>query len=216
MWQLEHEATSQGYKYIAGVDEAGRGPLAGPVVSAAVILPHDFSCVGIDDSKKLSEKKRNALFPKIKEQAIAVATGISSHEEIDQINILQASLLSMKRAVENLCIPPDLPDPNLLDPDLLSPDYLLIDGKFTIDTNIDQEAIIKGDSRSISIAAASIIAKVTRDAIMKDLHELYPQYNFIRHKGYPTKAHKEAVLKHGPCPVHRRTFRGVKEVTNAG
>ena len=204
MWEYEKKALSKGYKQIAGIDEAGRGPLAGPVVSAAVILPEDFSCPGITDSKKLSAKKRNELFPVIREQAICVATGIASHREIDQINILRASLLSMKRAVENLsqsC-------------DFILPDFLLIDGKFTIDMNIDQSAIVKGDSKSISIAAASIIAKVTRDAIMKDLHEKYPLYNFIQHKGYPTKAHKEAILKHGPCPVHRKTFKGVKESVN--
>ena len=205
MWQFEHKAKTLGYKIIAGIDEAGRGPLAGPVVSAAVILPYDFACIGINDSKKLSEKKRNALFPIIMEQAIAVSTGISSHREIDKINILQASLLSMKRAVENFSNPPDV----------LAPDFLLIDGNFTLDMDIEQSAIVKGDSRSISIAAASIIAKVTRDAIMKQLHELYPQYNFIQHKGYPTKAHKEAILKYGPCPVHRRTFKGVKGVINA-
>ena len=191
---------------IAGVDEAGRGPLAGPVVSAAVILPHDFLCEGIDDSKKLSEKKRAALFPKIMETAVAVATGIASHHEIDEINILRASLLSMKRAVENLSTCPGSP----------VPDFLLIDGKFTLDMNTHQSAIIKGDSRSISIAAASIIAKVTRDAIMKELHEIYPAYGFIRHKGYPTTDHKKAILRHGPCPVHRMTFRGVKEVIHAG
>jgi len=205
MWQFEHKAKNHGYIKIAGVDEAGRGPLAGPVVSAAVILPHDFACIGINDSKKLSEKKRNALFPIIMEKAIAVSTGISSHDEIDKINILQASLLSMKRAVENLSNPSDS----------LAPDFLLIDGNFTLDMAIEQSAIVKGDSRSISIASASIIAKVTRDAIMKELHELYPQYNFIQHKGYPTKAHKEAILKYGPCPVHRRTFKGVKGVINA-
>ncbi|MCP3874085.1 MAG: ribonuclease HII [Desulfobacteraceae bacterium] len=206
MWQFEHKAKAQGYTNIAGVDEAGRGPLAGPVVSAAVILPDNFSCEGINDSKKLSEKKRQALFPIIKEHALAVATGICSHKEIDQINILQASLLSMKRAVENLSTPPEF----------ILPDYLLIDGKFTLNMDLDQNAIIKGDSRSISIASASIIAKVTRDKIMKDLHETYPEYNFIQHKGYPTKAHKEAILKHGPCPIHRTTFKGVKEVIHAG
>jgi ribonuclease HII len=199
MWQFEHEATARGFNSIAGIDEAGRGPLAGPVVSAAVILPLDFFCEGINDSKRLSEKKRAALFPVIKEQALAVATGISTHQEIDQINILQASLLSMKRAVENLSH---------------LPDFLLIDGKFTLDMDIDQSAIIKGDSKSISIAAASIIAKVTRDAIMKDLHEIYPNYNFLQHKGYPTKAHKQAILTHGPCPVHRQTFKGVRQVIN--
>jgi len=204
MWEYEKKALSKGYKQVAGIDEAGRGPLAGPVVSAAVILPEDFSCFGITDSKKLSAKKRNEFFPLIKSQAVCVATGIASHQEIDQINILRASLLSMKRAVENLSQSPYF---NL-------PDFLLIDGKFTIDMDIDQLAIVKGDSKSISIAAASIIAKVTRDAIMKELHKKYPLYNFIQHKGYPTKAHKEAILKHGPCPVHRQTFKGVKEVCN--
>ncbi len=201
MWTFEHKAKTKGYNIIAGVDEAGRGPLAGPVVSAAVILPEDFSIDGIDDSKKLSEKKRNALFPLIKEGAIAVATGIATHEEIDKINILQAARLSMKRAVEGLDV---------------QPDFLLIDGKFGIESPIDQSPLIKGDSKSISIAAASIIAKVSRDAIMKELHLSYPEYNFIQHKGYPTKAHKAAVIKHGPSPVHRRSFKGVKEVIYAG
>jgi len=204
MWEYEHKALNSGYSKIAGIDEAGRGPLAGPVVSAAVILPNNFSCRGIRDSKKLSEKKRRALFPYIKKHAICVATGIASHNEIDKINILQASLLSMKRSVENLSQAPDF----------IIPDFLLIDGKFTIEMNIDQSAIVKGDSKSISIAAASIIAKVTRDGIMKKLHTKYPLYNFIQHKGYPTKTHKEAILKYGPCPVHRQTFKGVKEVIN--
>ena len=206
MWHFEHKATARGFQTIAGVDEAGRGPLAGPVVSAAVILPEDFSCPGINDSKKLSEKKRNLLFPLIREGAIAVAVGMASHREIDEINILQASLLSMKRAVENLTITPGV----------TRPDFLLIDGKFTLQMDIKQSAIIKGDSKSISIAAASIIAKVTRDAIMKELHEKYPVYNFIQHKGYPTKAHKAAILKHGPCPVHRLSFKGVREVVHGG
>lgn len=197
MWEFEHKAQECGYNIIAGVDEAGRGPLAGPVVSAAVILPKDFSIKGIDDSKKLSEKKRLTLFPLIKRQALAVGTGIASHQEIDQLNILQASLLSMKRAVESLFI---------------QPDFLLIDGKFKINCSIDQSPLVKGDSKSISIAAASIIAKVTRDAIMTRLHKTYPQYNFFQHKGYPTKAHKAAVLEYGPCPVHRCSFKGVKEV----
>ncbi len=204
MWEFEHKALNRGYRQIAGIDEAGRGPLAGPVVSAAVILPENFSGQGITDSKKLSEKKRRTLFPYIKKHAICIATGIASHHEIDQINILQASLLSMKRSVENLSQTPDF----------IIPDFLLIDGKFTIEMNIDQSAIVKGDSKSISIAAASIIAKVTRDGIMKKLHKEYPLYNFIQHKGYPTKAHKEAILKYGPCPVHRQTFKGVKEVIN--
>ncbi len=194
MWEFEQDVQNKGYKHIAGIDEAGRGPLAGPVVSAAVILPPNFSCPGVTDSKKLSEKKREALFPLIKAQALAVGIGVADHKEIDQINILAASLLSMKRAVIDLAT---------------GPDYLLIDGKFTIDMDLPQQAIIKGDSRSISIAAASIIAKVTRDRIMAKLHNTYPQYNFIRHKGYPTKAHKQAIIDYGPCPVHRTTFNGV-------
>ncbi|MCG8616250.1 MAG: ribonuclease HII, partial [Desulfobacterales bacterium] len=179
-----------------GIDEAGRGPLAGPVVSAAVILPTGFHCPGLTDSKKLSEKKREALYPVIRERAVAVGVGIADHQEIDRINVLQAALLSMKRAMEALSP---------------APDYLLIDGKFTIDSDLPQEAIVKGDSRSISVAAASIIAKVTRDRIMKELAERYPVYGFERHKGYPTKAHKQAILEHGPCPVHRRSFRGVHQ-----
>jgi len=194
LWQFELYAQKRGYQYIAGIDEAGRGPLAGPVVSAAVILPSFFTCPGINDSKKLSEKKREKFFPLITQQAQAVGIGIADHTEIDQINILQASLLSMERAVQNLTP---------------APDFLLVDGKFTIDSHLPQQAIIKGDSRSISIAAASIIAKVTRDRIMKELHRTYPLYNFHRHKGYPTKAHKQAIIEHGPCPVHRRTFKGV-------
>ena len=186
-----------GYKVIAGVDEAGRGPLAGPVVAAAVVLPENFDVPGINDSKKLSEKKREALFPVIKSRAIAFGIGMAEHEEIDRINILQASLLAMKRAVEALKI---------------LPDYLLIDGKFTIDSIIDQRSVIKGDALSLSIAAASILAKVSRDRMMADLDLRYPEYGFSRHKGYPTKAHKEAILTHGPCPIHRKSFRGVKDI----
>lgn len=197
MMAFEKQAMLSGYKVIAGVDEAGRGPLAGPVVSAAVVLPPNFDVPGINDSKTLSEKKREALFPVIQNQAIAFGIGMADHEEIDRINILQASLLSMKRAVEDLG---------------LTPDYLLIDGKFTIDSTIDQRPVIKGDALSLSIAAASILAKVTRDRIMKDLDLRYPAYGFSRHKGYPTKAHKAAILTHGPCPVHRKSFRGVREI----
>jgi ribonuclease HII len=194
MWEFEHDTHRKGYQYIAGIDEAGRGPLAGPVVSAAVILPQGFACQGITDSKKLSEKKRESLFPLIKTQALGIGIGMADHREIDQINILAASLLSMKRAVQNLGH---------------RPDFLLIDGKFTIDMNLPQQAIVRGDSRSISIAAASIVAKVTRDRYMADLHSRYPLYNFIQHKGYPTKAHKQAIIDHGPCPFHRTTFNGV-------
>ena len=197
MLAFENQAMLNGYKVIAGVDEAGRGPLAGPVVSAAVILPENFDIPGINDSKKLSEKKREALFPVIQKRAIAFGIGLADHKEIDQINILQASLLSMKRAVEALSV---------------TPDYLLVDGKFNIACTIDQRSVIKGDALSLSIAAASILAKVTRDRIMADLDLQYPEYGFKRHKGYPTKAHKDAILTHGPCPVHRRSFKGVKDI----
>ena len=194
MWTFETEARKEGFTCIAGLDEAGRGPLAGPVVSAAVVLPQGFDGSGITDSKKLTEKKREALFPLIMENALAVGVGTADHLEIDEINILAASLLSMKRAVDNLA---------------LTPDHLLIDGKFTIDSDLPQQAIVKGDARSISIAAASIIAKVTRDRIMTDYSTQYPAYGFDRHKGYPTKAHRTAIAEHGPSPIHRKTFRGV-------
>ena len=194
MWQIERTVRQNGYAQIAGIDEAGRGPLAGPVVSAAVILPHDFCCPGIADSKKLSEKKRTLLFPRIMQDAVAVGVGICNHKEIDTANILAAALLSMKRAVENLDI---------------APDFLLVDGKFPVGMHISQQAVIKGDAKSISIAAASIVAKVTRDRIMTTLHQAYPVYHFIRHKGYPTVLHKKVLLDHGPCPVHRKTFKGV-------
>ena len=194
MWKFEEQALQAGFRSVAGVDEAGRGPLAGPVVSAAVILPPGFAVAGITDSKKLTPRKREIFFDILMEQAICVSTGLATVEEIDEINILQASLLSMVRAVKGL-------DPG--------PDHLLIDGKFTIDSPLSQEAVIKGDARSISIAAASIIAKVTRDRIMKTLHDQYPQYGFDRHKGYPTAMHRAALLECGPSPVHRKTFRGV-------
>jgi len=194
MWKFEEQALQAGFRSVAGVDEAGRGPLAGPVVSAAVILPPDFAVAGITDSKKLTPRKREIFFDILMEQAICVSTGLATVEEIDEINILQASLLSMVRAVKGL-------DP--------APDYLLIDGKFTIGSDLPQEAIIKGDARSISIAAASIIAKVTRDRIMQTLHDQYPRYGFDRHKGYPTAMHRAALLECGPSPVHRKTFRGV-------
>ncbi|MBF0258046.1 MAG: ribonuclease HII [Desulfamplus sp.] len=203
MWSFEELAISKGYRYIAGVDEAGRGPLAGPVVSAAVILPRSFSCPGIADSKKLTPLKREKFYSIIMEQAVASGTAFATSEEIDLINILQASLLSMKRAVQKMSIS---------DGSQLIPDYLLIDGIFTIESEkIDQEAIVHGDARSISIAAASILAKVTRDRIMQGLHFQYPCYGFDKHKGYPTKLHKEAIVDHGPSPAHRKTFRGVKE-----
>lgn len=186
-----------GYNCVAGVDEAGRGPLAGPVVSAAVVLGENFPDQGIMDSKKLSPKKREYLHGVIMDKALGVSVGFASHHEIDMLNILRASLLSMCRAVNSLCI---------------KPDYLLIDGRFSIDSTIDQKAIVRGDSLSVSIAAASIVAKVTRDQIMADMHRLYPGYGFDRHKGYPTKLHKEALVALGPSPVHRYSFKGVAEL----
>jgi ribonuclease HII len=196
MWSYEKKAALSGFSLVAGVAEAGRGPLAGPVVSAAVILPDHFQGEGVRDSKKLTPNKRDKLYNLIYAQAVSVGVGIADHEEIDHLNILQASLLSMTRAVNNL---------------VTSPDYLLIDGIFTISYNAPQEAIKKGDSLSISIAAASIVAKVTRDRIMETYHNAFPHYGFSVHKGYPTQAHKEAISVFGPCSIHRKTFKGVKE-----
>lgn len=196
MWTYEKKAASSGFLLIAGVDEAGRGPLAGPVVSAAVILPADFSVDGVNDSKKLTAAKRDRLFDRIRAEAVSVAVGIADHEEIDHLNILQASLLSMKRAVKALETPPD---------------YLLIDGIFTVSYPIAQEAVKKGDSLSMSIAAASIIAKVTRDRIMDNYDREFSQYGFKKHKGYPTQKHREAIRQHGPSPIHRKSFSGVRE-----
>lgn len=196
MWTYEKKAASSGFLLIAGVDEAGRGPLAGPVVSAAVILPADFSVDGVNDSKKLTAAKRDRLFDRIRAEAVSVAVGIADHEEIDRLNILQASLLSMKRAVKALETPPD---------------YLLIDGIFTVSYPAAQEAVKKGDSLSMSIAAASIIAKVTRDRIMDNYDREFSQYGFKKHKGYPTQKHREAIRQHGPSPIHRKSFSGVRE-----
>ena len=183
---------------VAGVDEAGRGPLAGPVVAGAVILDPHNPIEGLQDSKRLSAAKREVLYQEIQEKALAWAVARADVGEIDRINILQASLLSMAMAVKNLqpC-----------------PDYLLIDGIFSIASDLPQKPIPKGDSLSISIAAASIIAKVTRDRLMQKYHHYYPQFDFPRHKGYPTKAHKEAIRKFGFCPIHRKSFKGVKEYT---
>jgi len=196
LWYFEKEATQKGCKNIAGIDEAGRGPLAGPVVSAAVILPTAFHDPEITDSKKLSPGKRERLFNIIYDRAVAVGIGIVDAVEIDRINILQAALLSMAMAVDNL-------DPQ--------PDHLLIDGPFPISSELSQQPIPKGDALSISIAAASIVAKVSRDGLMQNYHPYYPQFDFPKHKGYPTRAHKEAIRKFGFSPIHRRSFRGVKE-----
>lgn len=197
IWSFERQLRHENVLHVAGVDEAGRGPLAGPVVSAAVILPHDCSIQGLDDSKKLPPTRRAQLFEEIYAHAVSVGIGIVDREAIDRINILQASLLSMRMAVSKLDPPAD---------------HLLIDGKFTLpEVTTAQEAIIKGDTRSASIAAASIVAKVSRDRLMHDYHLDFPLYGFDRHKGYPTRAHKAAIAQHGPCPIHRRSFRGVKE-----
>jgi ribonuclease HII len=194
-WALENKARDMGYPIVAGIDEAGRGPLAGPVVSAAVILPRGAVLPGIDDSKKLTPAGRNRLYDRLYAVSRAIGIGVVDAAEIDRVNILQATLGSMAMAVANL-------NPR--------PDHLLIDGIFTIASDLPQQAIKKGDSLSISIAAASIVAKVTRDRIMTQVDTLFPEYGFGRHKGYPTKAHRTAILHHGCCPIHRRTFKGVR------
>jgi ribonuclease HII len=196
LWLYENQVREDGYFRIAGLDEAGRGPLAGPVVAAAVVLPPSFSVTGVNDSKKLTEKKRDELFDKIYSHADAVGVGIADENEIDSLNILRASLLAMDRAVAGLSVVPE---------------FLLIDGTFQIEAAFPQTAIPKGDSKSISIAAASIIAKVTRDRLMLQYHKTFPQYDFDRHKGYPTRAHRDAIKTFGCCPIHRKSFKGVKE-----
>ena len=200
-WHYEERAREKGFSAIAGVDEAGRGPLAGPVVSAAVILPPFCDLSGVDDSKKLSPARRESVYGRIYAMAVAVGIGIVDAVEIDRINILQAARSSMKISVNNL-VP--------------RPDYLLIDGNVGIAMDTAQEAIVKGDQLSASVAAASIVAKVTRDRLMLGCHRQFPQYGFDRHKGYPTRAHREALRRFGCCPLHRRTFRGVKEHLRAG
>ncbi len=193
--RFENTLYEQGMTRIAGVDEAGRGCLAGPVVAAAVILPRDLTIEGIKDSKKLTEKQRERLFVKIEEEAIGVSTGIVDSREIDRTNILRASLLAMSIAVDGLSE---------------KPDFLLIDGRDMIEHHIPQRALIKGDGVSTSIAAASIIAKVTRDHMMVDLEPLYPPFKLSVHTGYGTKLHMEEIKVHGPTAIHRMTFRGVK------
>ena len=195
---LIHEAAlrEDGYHSIAGVDEAGRGPLAGPVVAAAVILRWDTSIPGINDSKKLSEPRRESLYEEICTKAAGYGVGVASRETIDRVNILRASLEAMKMAVLRLAI---------------EPDFLLIDGPYLPDLNLSMKALPRGDSLSLSIAAASIVAKVTRDRIMRKLDRLYPQYGFVRNKGYPTPEHLAALSRFGPCEIHRRSFRPVAE-----
>jgi len=189
--ELERELMQRGYGRIAGVDEAGRGPLAGPVVAAAVVFAPDTEIEGIADSKALRENRRNELAVLIKKHALAWATASASPGEIDTINILQASLLAMRRAVDKLTI---------------RPDFLLIDGKYVFSHSIATRAVLRGDSLCFSIAAASILAKTERDSIMIELDKEYPEYGFARHKGYPTKLHATALLAHGPSPYHRRSF----------
>ena len=198
MDEYEQNAYGRGYKAIAGLDEVGRGPLAGPVVAAAVILPRDYRNGDIKDSKQLSPKKREKLFMDIKAEAISVGLGVVEPSIIDRINIHNASLLAMKEAVANLAF---------------SPDYLIIDGNFKIAVDLDQEALVGGDSLSISVASASIIAKVSRDRIMDIYHRQFPQYKFCDNKGYATADHRKAILEFGCCKIHRRSFRPVRAAT---
>lgn len=194
--EYETNALVKGYNIIAGCDEAGRGPIAGPVVIAACILPNDFEDDRINDSKKISEKKRELLYDVIVENAIDYSIIIYDQDIIDDLNIYQASKKGMEEAIMSL---------------KKIPDYILTDA-MPLTINIEHEAIIKGDSKSISIAAASILAKVTRDRIMKEYDIIYPQYGFKNHKGYPTKAHKEAVIQYGVLPIHRKTFEPIKSM----
>ena len=191
MWEIENSLYSETVQLICGVDEAGRGPLAGPVCAAAVILPRDLQIPGLTDSKKLTDKKRRELFPVIQEQAVAYGIGLASEQEIDEINILQATFLAMRRALDQLSVRPDL---------------ALIDGNRETDFGLPVKTVVKGDSLSANIAAASILAKVTRDNIMIQLSEQYPEYGFEIHKGYGTKTHYAALTEHGASPVHRRSF----------
>lgn len=196
MYSFELSAHRNGFQVVAGVDEAGRGPLSGPVVAAAVVLPPSYKNNEIRDSKQLSSQKREKLYETINSDALSVGLGVVESSVIDSVNILQATLMAMKEAVTNLS---------------LAVDYLLIDGINNINVSIPQRTIRKGDSLSISIASASIIAKVSRDKIMEIYHRQFPQYNFLKNKGYGTIEHREAIKKYGCCKIHRRSFKGVKE-----
>lgn len=191
MWEIEESLYSDGLNVICGVDEAGRGPLAGPVYAAAVILPPNLEIPGLTDSKKLSDKKRRELFPVIQEQAVAYGIGSASEQEIDEINILQATFLAMRRALAQLTVTPDL---------------VLIDGNRETDFGLPVKTVVKGDSLSANIAAASVLAKVSRDDWMLEMAKQYPQFGFEIHKGYPTRAHYDALRAYGPCPIHRMSF----------
>lgn len=190
-YSFEDQLRTAGYKIICGTDEAGRGPLAGPVVAGACILPEGLIIEGLDDSKKLTEKKREKLYAEITEKALAWCVALSTPAEIDEINILQASLQAMRRAIDGLSI---------------KPDFVLVDGNVNKGFTIPAKAVVGGDAISQSIAAASVLAKVTRDRMCLELDVKYPQYGFAKHKGYPTKDHKLAVYEFGPCPEHRRSF----------
>ncbi len=191
LWNYEHICYDEGFEIVCGIDEAGRGPLAGPVCAAAVILPRDLEIEGLNDSKKLSDKRRRVLFDEITAQAVTYGIAFATEQEIDEINILQATFLAMRRALAQLSIQPSI---------------ALIDGNRETDFGLPVRTIVKGDSLSANIAAASILAKVTRDDFMLEQAKLYPEYGFDIHKGYGTKAHYEALRKYGPCPIHRRTF----------
>ncbi len=191
MWEIEEKYYAAGFQTICGVDEAGRGPLAGPVCAAAVILPPHVRIPGLNDSKKLSDKRRRELFPVIQEQALSFGIAFASEQEIDEINILQATFLAMKRAMEQLSLRPEL---------------ALIDGNRETDFGLPAKTVVKGDSLSANIAAASILAKVTRDDLMIRMADRYPEYGFEIHKGYGTRAHYAALERFGPCPIHRMTF----------
>ena len=191
LWQIEHRFFETGVQVICGIDEAGRGPLAGPVCAAAVILPQDLVLPGLNDSKKVPDKRRRELYDVITAQALAYGIAFASQEEIDEINILQATFLAMQRALDKLAVKPDL---------------ALIDGNRAKDFGLPVRTIVKGDILSVSIAAASILAKVTRDRLMEQLDAQYPQYGFAVHKGYGTRRHYAALREYGPCELHRRTF----------
>ena len=192
LWSYEHVCYDEGFSAVCGVDEAGRGPLAGPVCAAAVILPRDLEIAGLNDSKKLTEKRREALYEIITREAVAYGIAFASETEIDEINILQATFLAMRRAVEQLSVRPDI---------------VLVDGNREPDFGgLPVKTIVKGDSLSANIAAASILAKVTRDRFMLEQDAIYPQYGFAVHKGYGTKAHYAVLTQYGPCPIHRRSF----------
>lgn len=195
--EKEAELRVKGFTAVCGIDEAGRGPLAGPVVAAAVILPEGIELPGVNDSKKITEKKREVLFDFVKEHALAYGIGQASEQEIDEINILQATFLAMRRAVEALDVPAD---------------FALVDGNRIQGLDIPAETVIGGDGKVLSIAAASILAKVTRDRYMREMAQTYPEYGFEKHKGYGTKAHYAAIEQYGICPLHRRTF--LKKILN--